>query len=64
MMGITTGGILNVMLDLVLILGFDMGISGAAIATIMSQFVMVVKEPKKMSLTSSGMPQEFLRNTF
>lgn len=39
MIGITTGGILNVILDPVLIFGFHMGISGAAIATIFSQFV-------------------------
>ncbi len=39
MIGITTGGVLNVILDPVLIFGFKMGISGAAIATIFSQFV-------------------------
>lgn len=39
MIGITTGGVLNVILDPILIFGFDMGISGAAIATIFSQFV-------------------------
>lgn len=39
MIGITTGGILNVILDPVLIFGLKMGISGAAIATIFSQFV-------------------------
>lgn len=39
MIGITTGGILNVILDPVLIFGFDLGISGAAIATIFSQFI-------------------------
>ena len=39
MLGITTGGVLNVILDPVLIFGFEMGISGAAIATIFSQFV-------------------------
>ena len=42
MIGITTGGILNVILDPVLIFGFNMGISGAAIATIFSQFVSFV----------------------
>lgn len=42
MMGITTGGILNVILDPVLIFGFGLGISGAAIATIVSQFVSFV----------------------
>ena len=39
MIGITTGGVLNVILDPILIFGFNMGISGAAIATIFSQFV-------------------------
>ena len=39
MMGITTGGVLNVVLDPILIFGFGMGISGAAIATIISQFI-------------------------
>lgn len=42
MIGITTGGILNCILDPVLIFGFDLGISGAAIATIFSQFVSFV----------------------
>lgn len=39
MIGITTGGIINCILDPILIFGFNMGISGAAIATIFSQFV-------------------------
>lgn len=39
MIGITVGGILNIILDPILIFGFDMGISGAAIATIFSQFI-------------------------
>ena len=39
MMGITAGGVLNVVLDPILIFGFGMGISGAAIATIISQFI-------------------------
>ena len=37
--GITTGGILNMILDPVLIFGFGMGISGAAIATMASQMI-------------------------
>ena len=39
MLGITTGGILNMILDPLLIFGFNMGISGAAIATMMSQMI-------------------------
>ena len=42
MVGITTGGILNMILDPILIFGFDMGISGAAIATGFSQVVSFV----------------------
>lgn len=39
MIGITTGGILNMILDPLFIFGFHMGISGAAIATMVSQMV-------------------------
>ncbi|MCI6730897.1 MAG: MATE family efflux transporter [Lachnospiraceae bacterium] len=39
MIGITTGGVLNMILDPVLIFAFDMGISGAAIATMVSQMI-------------------------
>ncbi|MBE7015644.1 MAG: MATE family efflux transporter [Ruminococcaceae bacterium] len=39
MWGIASGGILNVVLDPVLIFGFDMGMAGAAIATLTSQCV-------------------------
>lgn len=39
MVGITTGGVLNMILNPILIFGFDMGISGAAIATMVSQIV-------------------------
>ena len=42
MLGITTGGVLNVILDPILIFQFGLGISGAAIATIFSQFVSFV----------------------
>lgn len=42
MFGITTGGILNMFLDPLLIFGFNLGISGAAIATIFSQFISFV----------------------
>ena len=39
MIGLTTGGILNLVLDPLLIFGFGMGIAGAAIATAISQMV-------------------------
>jgi putative MATE family efflux protein len=39
MMGIVTGGLLNVVLDPLFIFTFGMGISGAAIATVLSQCV-------------------------
>lgn len=39
MIGITTGGVLNIALDPLFIFGFHMGISGAALATIISQFM-------------------------
>lgn len=39
MVGITTGGILNMILDPLFIFGFHMGISGAAVATMVSQMI-------------------------
>jgi len=39
MVGIVSGGLLNVILDPILIFTFDMGIAGAAIATVFSQLV-------------------------
>ena len=39
MLGLTTGGILNIGLDPLFIFGLDMGISGAAIATLISQCI-------------------------
>ena len=39
MIGITTGGILNMILDPIFIFGFGMGVKGAALATIISQAV-------------------------
>ena len=39
MIGLTTGGILNLFLDPLLIFAFDMGIAGAAIATAVSQII-------------------------
>lgn len=39
MIGITFGGVLNIFLDPLFIFVFDMGISGAAYATILSQFI-------------------------
>ena len=39
MVGISVGAILNILLDPVFIFLFDMGVSGAALATVISQFV-------------------------
>lgn len=39
MIGLTAGGILNIVLDPVLIFGFDMGVGGAGLATSISQAV-------------------------
>lgn len=39
MVGVTVGGILNMILDPLLIFGLNMGISGAAIATMVSQMI-------------------------
>ena len=39
MIGLTTGGILNIILDPILILGLQMGTAGAGLATAFSQFV-------------------------
>lgn len=39
MIGITSGAVLNMILDPILIFGFDMGVTGAALATIVSQFI-------------------------
>jgi len=42
MIGITSGAVLNIALDPLLIFVFDMGIAGAALATVISQFVGLV----------------------
>jgi len=39
MIGIMSGGVLNIILDPIFIFVFDLGISGAALATIISQFI-------------------------
>ena len=39
MIGLTTGGILNIALDPIFIFALDMGISGAGLATALSQFI-------------------------
>lgn len=39
MVGITIGGVLNLILDPILIFGFNLGIAGAAIATMISQMI-------------------------
>lgn len=39
MIGLATGAVINIILDPILIFGFDMGITGAALATIISQLI-------------------------
>lgn len=39
MVGLVSGGVLNIALDPLFIFVFDMGIAGAAVATILSQFI-------------------------
>lgn len=39
MIGVGTGAVLNILLDPILIFGFQMGISGAALATVLSQLI-------------------------
>ena len=39
MIGLTTGGVLNMILDPILIFGCDLGISGAGLATAISQYI-------------------------
>ena len=42
MIGVISGGIFNMILDPILIFGFDMGITGAAVATLVSQVLSLV----------------------
>ncbi len=42
MIGISSGAVLNILLDPVFIFGFEMGVAGAALATSLSQFVSFV----------------------
>jgi len=42
MIGLTSGAVLNIALDPILIFGFEMGVSGAALATVISQIVSFV----------------------
>lgn len=62
MVGIATGGILNMALDPLLIFGFELGTAGAAIATAISQFVsfcilLTITNVKAAALTIS--PRSF-----
>ena len=55
MIGITTGGILNMILDPIFIFVFDMDIAGAAVATVIAQlssciFVLLTLHSKKMQI--------------
>ncbi len=39
MIGLTAGGVVNILLDPIFIFNFEMGVAGAALATVVSQFV-------------------------
>ena len=56
MAGITAGGVLNILLDPLFIFGLDMGIAGAAVATLISQCVSFV-----ILLVLSLSPKSILR---
>ena len=56
MIFVVSGALLNVVLDPILIFGFDMGVAGAAIATVLSQLFIAILcicflTGKKSSLT-------------
>ena len=57
MLGIGAGGILNIVLDPILIFGLDMGTGGAALATIISQFVSFIV--LFIGVTHKGIPIRF-----
>lgn len=67
MVGMTTGAILNIILDPIFIFGFNMGITGAALATAISQFVsfvilLVMRKFKFSSLKKVSFKKE-IRNS-
>ena len=67
MIGMTTGAILNVILDPIFIFGFNMGITGAALATAISQFIsfvilLIMKEFRFSQIKKFSMRKE-IRNS-
>lgn len=56
MVGIATGGILNIILDPLLIFGLDMGISGAGVATMSSQMVSFCILYYQSNIRKGGLP--------
>lgn len=59
MIGLTAGAVLNIVLDPIFIFVFDMGISGAALATIISQFVSFCLLLYGCNNASGGVPIRF-----
>ncbi|MEG0812486.1 MAG: MATE family efflux transporter [Clostridium sp.] len=59
MIGLTTGAILNIILDPIFIFVFHMGISGAALATILSQFVSFCLLLRGLNKASGSVPIRF-----
>ena len=70
MIGLVTGGLLNIALDPLFIFGLDMGITGAALATILAQFIsfflcagrlLTTKEEYRVSIKKIGFNWPMLR---
>ncbi len=71
MVGLTTGGILNMLLDPLFIFVFDMGISGAGLATALSQYIsffillsmfLMKKTESRLSLSLISLSRDVLLN--
>lgn len=66
MIGLTTGGILNIALDPLFIFTFDMGISGAGLATALSQYIsfcillsMFLLQKTQSKISAKGIAKDF-----
>lgn len=66
MIGLTTGGIVNMILDPILIFGLDMGIAGAGLATAFSQYlsVIILMQPYLRGVTVTKLSIKYFTKTF